>query len=455
MKLKLGNCDKKEVIFYVALAVVYVYMFFTMFYADLTVTLQFAMTYLDSAFDGQFASFYNNALATGIAPEGAVYDVGIYFAFAVWGLPIYLLNKVVGLDFLSTGSLLWFKLLLLVFVFAIGKIVTEIAEEIGIESKDVKKLWLLSPLVIFPVLIVAQYDIIPLFFMMKGVLYSIRNEKKKSILHFSVAFTMKPFSLLTFLIVILIKEKNIVNIIKYTFFSIIPFVGCKIIYLINPTNHSTNNDFLVSGLQGMFNVKLSLGNGEISLFAFAFFVLCAWCYMYEPVKNKEEDGKWLIWYLYLAWLSFCVLTPAIAYWVVYLAPFVVLISFYCCDKINRIFIMEGVASIGFILVLAHKFTWVYGGSTTYGYLFLKNYYATKQKVHTVAGGMDAIGLGNFMPVLYGIVVGAFLLLAYQAYISLKDRKEKNEKIWELHWWGRVGFLCAWCMLTLVILIISK
>lgn len=458
MKSKCLKYSREDIVEFIALTLVYGYIFFTMFYADLTVTLQFSMTYIDSLFDGKFASFYNNALATGIAPEGAVYDVGIYFIFAIWGFPVYILNKLFHISYLSVGSLLWFKLLLVIFIFAIKRIIEQIAEEVGIDTKNVGKWWLVSPLVVFPALIAAQYDIVPVFFMLLGVLYAIRDEKLKYILFFSISFIMKPISMIGFVIVLLIKEKRIVDIIKCGILSIVPIIVCKLIYILNPVNNPTNNDFMTMNLMGLFNVGVDLGNERVSLFILIFFMICALCFMYEPKGNKEMDGKWLIWCLYLVWLVFCLFTSVIPYWIIYMAPFIVLVSFFSNDRINKVLILESIASIGFILLLTYKYTWVYGGSKTYSYLLLKNIYARKQDVHTVAGGLRALGIESFMPAIYAIVVGAFLVIAYKGYISLKHTEKENcgsEEICGLQWWIKIAFLCAWCVLTLLILVISK
>ena len=85
--------------------------FFTMYYADITVTSRFSLIFLDSLFDGSPLSFYSNALASGIAPEGAVYDIGMYIIFAVWNLPVWILQKTARLNAMSVGALLWVKLL--------------------------------------------------------------------------------------------------------------------------------------------------------------------------------------------------------------------------------------------------------------------------------------------------------------------------------------------------------
>ena len=152
----------------ISATIILLIMMFTMFYADITVTARFSMTFLDSLFDGRFASFYINALESGIAPEGAVYDIGIYSVFAVWGLPIWILNKLFGIDIMSIGCLLWFKLLLVFFTMGVVLTLKRIALNLGFGEKVgqyVCYLSSLSLLMVFPILVAAQYDVIPVFFM--------------------------------------------------------------------------------------------------------------------------------------------------------------------------------------------------------------------------------------------------------------------------------------------------
>ena len=129
-------------------------------YADLTVTAQYSLTLIDSLFDGEFASFYKNAMNSGIAPEGAVYDIGIYLVFAVWGFPVWILKKIFGISVLAAGGLLWFKVLLV--LFAVGNaIVTEkIAKELKIVTDGMRFFLFLSLLFNFPIFVAAQYDVI-------------------------------------------------------------------------------------------------------------------------------------------------------------------------------------------------------------------------------------------------------------------------------------------------------
>ena len=133
-----------------------------MYYADITVTAQYSLCFIDSLFDGKPFSFYNNALMSGIAPEGAVYDVGMYIIFAIWNLPIWILGKIADINILGIFPLLWFKTLLIVFAYGTLWLLKKIVSYLKFDEYTVKYLkwvYILAPLFVFPVFVAAQYDI--------------------------------------------------------------------------------------------------------------------------------------------------------------------------------------------------------------------------------------------------------------------------------------------------------
>lgn len=435
---------------------IFIFIFMTMFYADITVTAQFSLTLIDSLFDGKFASFYNNALATGIAPEGAVYDIGIYIVFAVWGLPIWILNKLLGVSALSVGSLLWFKLLLVIFALGSEIVIEKIAAEINVNQNLAGKLYIFSPLLIFPVLVVAQYDIIPIFFMLNGVMYAIQEDKRKSLIHFAISFTMKPFALLTFLVVLLVKEKNIFNILKAGILSIIPLVVCKGIYMLNPVNNASNNTFLMSMTHKLFDVSIDVGNGRVSIFCLFLFVICIVAYRKKTQNDKVRDGRWIIWLLLLVWMDFCIFTSAYPYWIVYFSPFLILVTLYNISELDFALVMELAGSVGIIILMTLEYSWVFGGENTFKYLLLKQM-VSNEKMHSVKDILCVFKFDSLEPPIFAATIAALASVAYLGYTkigantdSVLDIKLVNK--W--HWIGRIALLYGWCLLCVLLLLIG-
>lgn len=432
------------------------FLFLSMFYADLTVTAQYSLTLIDSLFDGEFASFYKNAMNSGIAPEGAVYDIGIYLVFAVWGFPVWILKKFFGISVLAAGSLLWFKVLLV--LFAVGNaIVTEkIAKELKIVTDGMRFFLFLSLLFNFPIFVAAQYDVIPLFFILCGILKSIRRDKKGFLIYFSFAFTMKPFAMLPFLIILLFNEKRLAYIGINGILSLIPLGICKIVYMLNPVNVNSNNSFLADMFPKLVEVKIEAGNSSISIFALCVLTVCVLAYCFKPQKDTAIDGRWLIWFLYLVWCGFCMFVPIYPYWIIYLSPFLVLMTLCDRTKTNLLCFFDLIANVGMLATMIFKYPWVYGSENTFSYLLLKYLYRGKNRGHSVGGFLSVLHFNVFETVVFTATFVALASIAYIAYNGLKRKELNCEPIQSIHKWqwkARIGILYGWSFLCILLILL--
>ena len=450
LKIKISLLDG------ILLGIVMLFMFLTMFYADLTVTAQYSLTLIDSLFDGEAASFYRNAMASGIAPEGAVYDIGIYLVFAVWGLPVWILKTFFGVSALSVGSLLWYKLLLVLFAVGNGLIVEKIAEEIKILSNDTGLFLCISLLFNFPILVAAQYDVIPLFLILNGVLWSIRGNRKLFLIYFSLAFTMKPFAMLPFLIILLWMEKRLFCIVINGIISVIPLGICKIIYMMNPVNVGSNNSFLADMFPKLIEVKIEAGNSSISLFVLGLSAVCLVSYCFKPKKDTVADGRWLILFLYLVWCSFCIFVPIYPYWVIYLAPFLVLVTGYDRTRTNLVYFLDLIVNVGMIVTMVFRYSWVYGGEKTFSYLLLKFLYHEEREGHSVGELLSVLQFHLFGTVVFTCTLAALAAIAYFACVSLKRDPSDRVPVQEVHKWHwkvRIGILYGWSFLCILLILL--
>ncbi len=432
--------------------IVMLFLFLSMFYADLTVTAQYSLTFIDSLFDGEFASFYKNAMSSGIAPEGAVYDIGIYLVFAVWGLPVWILKKLLGISALATGSLLWFKLLLVLFAVGNALVTEKIAKELKIVTDGMSFFLFLSLLFNFPIFVAAQYDVIPLFFILCGILKSIRGDKKGFLIYFSFAFTMKPFAMLPFLIILLFNEKRLVPIGINGIVSMIPLGICKIAYMLNPVNVNSNNSFLADMFPKLIEVKIEAGNSSISIFTLCVLIVCVFAYCYKPQKDAAVDGRWLIWFLYLVWCGFCMFVPIYPYWIIYLSPFLVLMTLCDRTKTNLLCFFDLIANVGMLTIMIFRYSWVYGGENTFSYLLLKYLYRGENREHSVGGLLSSLHFDMFETVVFTATFVALASIAYIAYQDLKCKELNCGTIQSIHKWqwkARIGLLYGWSLLCIL------
>ena len=431
----------------------------TMHYADITVTSQFSLIFLDSLFDGEFASFYNNSLTSGIAPEGAVYDIGLYFVFAIWGIPVWILKNIANINVLGVGSLLWFKLLVVLFGIGTTILVGKIAkclyfkEEVCIYSSLV---YILSLLFSFPVFVIAQYDVIPLFFVLNGVHKWLDKGVNKGLISFAFAFTMKPFAILVFAIMLLLEEKNILSIVLRGGITLVPWLICKVIYIFNPVNNASNNNFFLEMFPKLLKVKFDVGSGECSVFFLLIFIIYLIAYIYVPQNSKLTKGEQFVLLSFTLWSSFCVFAEVYPYWIIYLAPFLSIIIFFNLSYVNLMLMLEMIVNVGIIFLMIIQYPWVYGGQKTFSYLVLKPMYEIigAKNISTVGGGLNVLNLMKFQPIVSAAVLASVVMLLFLAYkgLSAGIKVDNNTLISPWHIRIRAVMLYGWMMLCLILLL---
>lgn len=441
----------------IAAAIILAVIALTMFYSDITVTARFSMTFLDSLFDGKFASFYLNASQAGVAPEGAVYDIGIYIVFAVWGIPVWGLNKLFGVDVMSVGCLLWFKLLVILFTLGTILLLKKIAIKLGLGDKASEYVCYLSGislLMVFPILVAAQYDIIPIFFMMYGILGWLEQNNRKCLLGFSVAFTMKPIAILTYGLLLLMEEKKIGRIILKAVISMIPVFICKGIYLLNPLNSDSNNVFLAGIISSLLKVSVPAGNGGFSLCFLVGALIYIAAYLEKLTDDTEKNGRKFIWFAFLLWADFCLFLDIAPYWIVYIAPFLVLVLFFNERYINISLLLDLIVNVGIIFSMVVSFSWVYGGEKTFSYLILRPIYQmiNQEDIPTVCGTLRRFQLTMFQPAVNSVVIAAVIFIAYLSFRGLKEENKEEILIENWHMRIRIVLLYGWTMLCALMLV---
>lgn len=444
--------DSLSIFDWVAFFIVSLFYFLTIYYADITVTARFSMVFIDSLFDGDLFSFYDNALLAGIAPEGAVYDIGTYITFAVWGFPVWLLNRLFDVDIMSVGSLLWFKAFLVVLSFWSVKILMAIAKHLEIEETRIKMIsivYLLSPMIFFPVMVAAQYDIIAVILILYGVLYYLKEYSgKKYIVFFGMAIIIKPFALLPFVAIVLMREKKILKIILRLCEGMIPFFLCKGIYLFNEGHKESSGAFIAKMLPEVFKFKISGSYFDIPIFIVILFLIYIYCFNCYMDDSRGEKRRTVI-LISCIWMSFAVFMGITPYWSVYLAPFLILMIFLI-DSINVAMVLDLFFNIAMILVFVMKYPWVYGGQKTFSYLLLKPLYEQLTKENeaaTVAGILRTLGIETAMPIIVGILYSVTIALMVLALKDVKKSNSQYEKIQICHIRIRILLLYFWIILN--------
>ncbi|WP_027203408.1 hypothetical protein [Butyrivibrio fibrisolvens] len=438
LKEVFGYFKTLKVIDAVLLAAALLFSFLTMYYADITVTGQYGLTFWDSLFDGKILSFYENALSSGVAPEGAVYDIGTYIIFGIWQLPIWILNKALGVSALSVGALLWLKLLPVLFLLLTTYETAELSFKLGISDTLKAQVgigFLTSLITYLPVMVVAQYDVIPLYFMVRAINAYVDRDDKSFYISFAISMTVKPLTILALFVLIILREKNVVRIvvdlIKGSFLMII----CKAVYSMNEAYKLSCSGFLQKNMPSLFDASVNMGRlGNASLFIIGLIVVYLVAYFDESYLDALKEGavaehisidRKALLYVFGVWAVFVAFASATCYWTIYMAPFVILVCFMCGRYLDKVLLVETIMECALTVLMVLSFSWVYGGDMTYGYLILKGFCGKAiagEDGKTIAGLLNWIlSAGELAPAICGVFVACLAAIGIRAYLCNKNR----------------------------------
>ena len=437
-------------------ALALIFCFLTMYYADITVTCRFGLTFIDSLFDGKPLSFYANALSSGIAPEGAVYDIGTYIIFGIWGLPVWILNKVAGVSALSIGSLLWFKLLLVVFLAGTVRVIARIAAHLGFtryEQAAVSILYLLSSTVILPIFVVAQYDILALFFLLLAIYYHMEHKENLFYLWIAVSMTIKPLTILILLLMILLYEKNILHICMDLLKGSSLMILCKAIYSLSPAYRESCSGFLQKNLANMFTASIPGSYSDVSIFILGLILIYIVAYLHDMSGNQIKEFRTEMILGFAVWATFCAFGSMTAYWTIYMAPFAIITAFMGKRNRNKMLLLDLVENITLTVLLTMRYTWVYGGDKTFSYLLLKPF-CTKVlsggQGTTVAGVLRRVlAVDKYPSAIAAVMVACMVTILYLAWKENERKEEADQEgpvsVW--HFRGRIALYYIWIIIT--------
>ena len=441
----------------------------TMFYADMTVTGPFGVLLWDSLFDGKFLSFYANCLESGIAPEGAVYDIGIYVIFAIWNLPVWILNKLTGMSLTSVFALLWYKLLPVLYTLASVVLVRDIAAQLGISKKSADAagvVYLLSATVVMPVFSTAQYDTITVWFILMGLKCWMRDEGTEAgsarrqgacpgddhlqedsldndrpqkacpfrmlgrsyLFWFALSLITKPMGILILFLLVVLREKKPLRIIAQLLKGCSLLLVCKLVYSFSDGYRNSAMSFQGNQLESLMSISVEGSYGAISLFILGLVIVYVAAYLYDG----ERKGQLAVVLGMAVWALLCLFGNMTCYWTIYLSPFLVLSVFLSGRGRDRLLLLDWIGETCLTILLILQCSWVYGGEKTYTYLLLKplcGRILSGESQVTVAGLLRTLHLDSLTPAMMAVVAGVFLTTGIAALRSIRrDEIEEEESV---------------------------
>jgi len=207
----------------------------------------------------------------------------MYIIFALWNIPIKLLGLVGDPANLSFGVLAWSKLLLILCFFATAAVVGKAARTItkGNDARAIlaARFFATSPIALFAVCVLGQYDIIGLLFVLGGVAFYVQKRFVAFAWCFSVAICFKYFPIVVFVPLLLLAEKNVFRLAKLTGIALSVLVAQVTLWSISPFFRET---FFLHPM-----AKINEAS-HFSLTPFLILLYCAGCVYVYFQKNPSE-----------------------------------------------------------------------------------------------------------------------------------------------------------------------
>ena len=373
------NMNRKELgKFDFGLLAIVLFLFFVFdCYADIVTTYLHSMGLLEALTKGKLFQFYDystefiSAYRSMVTPPA--YPFLVYFIFAIWNLPVFILHQIFGIDYMYPLFLLWCKGMLVLFSAGSVKLLREILKQHGHETKLKLAIFLFSSSLFFvlPVFAVAQYDIIAVFFILWGMKSYLSEERisGRTIILFSVAVTLKYFAILFFIPLVLMREKRIFRCMGNIILSLIPAFLGGIVF----PNHS---EIVKSGFQSLFLAeklfggKIAGGATELCEFVGLYIGTVIWAFYIKP-ESREAYFKNVVWLgtaVYLLFICFVDINP---YWAVLASPFLVLLIVQNPENQKINLILDIFLNVLASLVWIVKYDWIYLWNNNMHYLLFE------------------------------------------------------------------------------------
>ncbi len=378
-KINNKRVNKSE---WIILCILLCFPFFTECFYDLLATYAHGFAFLKAICKFDFLNGYDyandfiwaNGFDDTLKSMKAAYPVTIYVIFAFWSIPIAVIRKLFATDIFSPGIILWYKFLLVIFSAGALLKLKNILELAGISKERISFLsyvFATSLFFVLPTLVMAQYDIFTVFFMLWGIEAFLKGSNKiKWMLLFGIAITFKSFALLVFIPMVLLTEKRILRCISKLALGLLPSVTCSGLFAFNDTYMDTTKSFYPGFISRLFGSALP-GNSPIVLFFGCTMALCIWAYIKSPGEQYEVIIRYVAWIGLVAFSVLLTFVYCHPQWCILIIPFIVITIGTNEWSLRINFLLETIAGAFLSFYYTLHFWWVYWTNTSMRFTFMK------------------------------------------------------------------------------------
>lgn len=342
---------------WVVFAIIAVISFAFFCHIDILITANHSYAYLN----GNIWDFYSACYSMKGA-YSANYLPICYIVFAIWNIPLKLLGF--GPSFWSDWNLVfiyWNKMLPIIVYLVCGVLLQKICIEQF--SMDVQKARLVMyafftmPIGFFGQFMFCQYDIFTVFFVLLGLRCFFDEENIKNwtgfLLCFGIACSFKYFSILVFIVLLLLKEKRVLMIIKDTVIMLLPSGLMCLLYFMTDRDSFVHSVMEFSVLEYTNVATINIGIASIRLL-FLFICLVAAMAYFTECSSKKSLISYSVYYvcgMFFVLFSFMTWHPQ---WLLHAVPFWIIGIFI--NKHYRIMLwLELLFGVVFVIFVVNAF----------------------------------------------------------------------------------------------------
>lgn len=224
-------------------------------------------------------------------------DILIYLIWAIWNIPIWLVQFLGGITIADNPILLLYsKCFLLVMIGGIVIVLSKIVQ-LCFDKKSVSEgvyIFLSSCFLLYSVAYAGQNDIISIFIYMVALLYLIKGNARKFVIFAAIAIACKPFLFVSFIAVVLVKEKEIGRILLRILEGVSLLVLQKLLFIGAPMyKESMAYGPMQNLLYSIFYTRIDVKPFGISVFVMTiiFVYIGAYLVVLKPESSETELGE--------------------------------------------------------------------------------------------------------------------------------------------------------------------
>ena len=278
--------------------------------------------------------------------------------WSIWNLPIWIAQRFFGIAILDSPlSLAWSKLFLVFLTIIMLRYTYKICMFLTDDkTKSMCAAFLSgsSTFTFMEICYAGQNDILMVLPSVMAVYYLLKNKTKAFYLLSALALAIKPFYLLPFLAIIVLKEKNV---IRKAIIGVSGIIIQKLLFYGAPMYaDSMASGPATSMIQDMFPKNIHTSFGPISFFAISLVIIYFYAYTrkFSKIHNRENDvyyGKYVIYIVGTTYLCYLMFSTFSYYRLFLLVPFIYIMMLQN-EKIYRYnVILDTVMSIGILFRL--------------------------------------------------------------------------------------------------------